>query len=176
MSRADGAEWRQSQESLQIIRAGQLAVAASGPSATHRPLPPVPLSLFPADTAPVPHPCPCLHGSSSLSSKRKEGDHSPRKCSEGHQLAVTPEPGDRWPRRTPGIPGLQLRHSPPSPQAASCNSSKESPECGGCWNMAVWREVHSQRFRQANQLPELHRICRVAWGKRCEGLSLPPPQ
>lgn len=35
MSHTDGAEWRQSEETLHIVRAGQLAVAASGAHLSH---------------------------------------------------------------------------------------------------------------------------------------------
>lgn len=57
MSHTDGAEWRPSEKMLQINRAGQLGSwlrPLPGPSVTYPPRPPVPLSLFPADTAPLP--------------------------------------------------------------------------------------------------------------------------
>lgn len=86
-----------------------------------------------------------------------------------HQLAVAPEPGDRWlARRTPGIPSLQLRGVlPTSPRTVSCSSSKE-PRVWGPLDAAVWREVHSRRFRRAPGCLSCTLICRVAWGRRCD--------
>lgn len=108
-------------------------------------------------------------GSSSLSSKRKGGVHSPCTCSEGTSWQWRPSLVTDGPRA-----GLQESPAcsseaffPPHPELFPA-APPRSPECGGHWTQ--WC---GGRFRAGGSdeppgcLSCTHNCC-VTWGRRCD--------